>query len=242
MTGNHDGYAIHAVGGADSAASVSIAHSRCKPLVRPRLAVRNFEQRLPDFFLKWRAAIVERQIERLALAREIFRELRTKCREPAIRARDQHRVEATLQRFDLRFEHAPVAKLEQAYSIAACARDQGADRRLKPVEMDGAAILDRRGRDAEHLAKRGTEPAFGIKSRFTHGLVHGGSFFDTLECAAQAPGPAVGLKRHAIVFEKITPGARRVDAELLEFTRGQTSARVALNFANQGLHPDGPAP
>jgi len=128
MARDHDRDSVHAVGRADGPRRAGLADASRHVAVRPRLAVRDREQRAPDLFLERRAADHQRQVEVLAPAREVLVELLAQPLEPAIAPGHERGTETLAQRLQLRLEHAPVAELEQAHAFARGTRNERAHR------------------------------------------------------------------------------------------------------------------
>src|SRR6266487_4683538 len=100
----------------------------------------------------------------------------------------------------LRFEHAPVRKLEQAHAIAVCTRDHRADRCFYPGSYNAILCAGASRCISEYTAEGIAEPAVRLITAFADRFIESHAVPNRFERIAHPVRPAIGLKCHAILL------------------------------------------
>ena len=81
-----------------------------------------------------------------------------------------------------------------------------------------------------------------IRIQCSRYVAHGGASLDQSKRIGQPPGATIGLERHAVVLEEITPRPCRVDAHAAQVRGADARRRIGLESLEQPPHPGrGPA-
>src|SRR5262245_2177003 len=151
-------------------------------------------------------------------------------------------TEPLAQGFELRLEHAAIAELQKTCTFGGRPEDDRSERGFNEFRPHAVSLPGIAGGFAVGAPKRIPEPAVRVESVTENDVVQGMSLPNPLQCRAESPAPAVGLKGHVVMALEIPPGPRRVDAHAPNLGVANTGFGILVHELQELSHPLGGPP